>query len=290
MAEIPLGADSIDAIQDRYGRVLSQFDVLIAYGKLLDGRFSGARVKSRSEINAVPIFIKLLCHAISQRALLPPRAAGGDGELWDVGSVCALARCVIDAYDALAYFCLDQVNDDERDFRELLSELHDQERRAKMLNFIGSTLPDAAAIRSNASTLRMRVQSHPFFGSIGKESQQKISRSDAPQYYLSQRQRNEAGGIDHRHYLGATVYLSQFVHTTPMAINQWRHFQAGGINEARIMMLSMQYALPYLAKGVHAMMEMFPSADEVPQAVADALDFWLIVAVDGVPGRGPEAK
>ncbi|WP_422085440.1 hypothetical protein [Variovorax sp.] len=282
--------DSLSDLRVRYARILGQLDTLIEYSRELARRFNGIVPETKAQVNAAPIFIKQVCHAISLRRLMPAQIDGGPRELWDAGSVCALARCVIDAYDALAYFALDAVTEEERDFRELLSDLHDQERRTKMLDFIGSTQPEAITIRANALALRVRARVHPFFARVGKTSQQKIAQGDAPQYYLSQRERNQVGGIDHRHYLSATIYLSQYVHTTPMAINQWRHFKAGGINEVRVMMLSMQHALPYFAKGVHAIMVMFPREDEVPQTVADVLDFWLPVAEGGVPGRGPDPR
>lgn len=258
---------------------------MIEQSHLLGAYVDGKMPRSDAEREAVPIFLKQACHAISLRKLLPS-IEFADGELWDIGSACALARCVIEAYDALAYFCQGTADAEEMDFRHLLSELHDQERRAKMLGFIGSNAPEAAAIRRRSQDLRSRTKTHPFFSRLGKEQQSRIAKGDAPQYYLSQRQRNEAADIDHRHYQAATMHLSQFVHTTPMAINQWRHFKAGGIGEMRSMMLTVQYALPYFASGIYATMSLFDQL-EVSQPLSDALDFWLVVARQGVPGRGP---
>lgn len=278
--------DSSKSIRYNYKRVMGHLDALIAFSIALDLRFNGEVALGSSQQYAVPIFVKQTCHAISLRKLLPDQFEGTDAELWDFGSTCALARCVIDAYDALAYFALDQVTEQERNFRELLSELHDQERRDKVLALVGSTQPEAVAIRLNVAALRARVQSHHFFPSLLRDQQTKIAKGDAPQYYLSQKERNQAGGIDHRHYLSATIYLSQFVHTTPMAINQWRHLRAGAPETVRAMTLPMQHALPYFSKGVHAIMKMFPADDPVPELVAEVFDFWLPVAERGVPGRG----
>lgn len=271
----------------RHQRLIENLDTLIAFSRSLDSRFDGKWPDNAAQRQAVPIFTKLVCHAITLKRLLPsPQEAVA--ELWDLGSACAVARSLIEAYDALAYYCVVDLSEAERDFRDALGRLHDAERRAKMLNLLGTLTTEAKSIRIELPKLRQRVIEHEVFTQLSDDIKRKVRARDAPQYCLSQKNRNLAVGLDHRHYQIATMHLSQAVHTTPMSINQWRNFRAGGAVEMRMMILPVQYALPYLAMGLSAMLHLFPEDVELPEDVAYALRLWRTIALQGAPDRGDQ--
>jgi hypothetical protein len=57
-------------------------------------------------IYAEIIFTKMVCHAISLRRISPTFQNGSNPELWDIGAACAIARTLVESFDALAYIAL----------------------------------------------------------------------------------------------------------------------------------------------------------------------------------------
>lgn len=138
----------------RYAEVVSAFDSLVDYGLKLSRELAG-HVSAEEHLGyADPIFAKLVCHAVSLRKLSPDLDGKPRNELWDISSTSAIARSLIEAFDALAYVALNNVTPEEREFRILLWELHDQVRRKKMLEHIGSQNPKVAEVHASAALLQ----------------------------------------------------------------------------------------------------------------------------------------
>ncbi|MGH7926902.1 MAG: hypothetical protein ACREQV_03820, partial [Candidatus Binatia bacterium] len=83
----------------------------------------------------------LVCHGLSLQRLSPTPVPTA-GEFWDISSNYAIARALIETYEALSYIAIEDVQETEREFRVLLWKLHAQERRIEMLRLIGSKHSD----------------------------------------------------------------------------------------------------------------------------------------------------
>jgi hypothetical protein len=105
---------------ERYSTILGEYDAILAHACAMSGRLVGRLVVEKHLSYAETIFTKLLCHAISLRKLSPTLQPSSPLELWDIGSACAVARTLIEAFDALAYVSLHSVLSPERELRILV--------------------------------------------------------------------------------------------------------------------------------------------------------------------------
>jgi hypothetical protein len=239
--------------QDQYKEVFHSFESLLEYAVSLFSELGGPMLNDERLTYADSIFKKLTGHAISLRALSPDPEQKQSRELWDLSSVSAIARALIQTYDVLAYIVFNPVGASEREFRTLLWKLHDQERRQKMLDHIGSKNPEIAEIHANIICLRPLILQHPFVSNISNRDKQKISDGDAPAFCLNQRDRCIENKIDHAYYTAATMHLSQYVHTFPFAVQRLSNFRAGEPDALRDMALCLRYSTHFLAKAIDGM-------------------------------------
>ncbi len=268
--------------RDRYSRVLAEFDGLVELGVAVSIKVVGMQPEPMYLNYLDAIYTKLLAHAISLRKL-SPIFSEQTSQLWDFPSACAIARCLIEAHDVLGYMSHEGEGPDERDFRVLLWRLHDAHRRIKMATAIGSTHPHFLKTREKAESLTHEVMSHSQYPKISIEMQRKIRTGDAPHATLTQRGMNERNGVDHDYHTAATMWLSQYVHTYPMAVHQLRAFRAGTPEALGMSAMPIQYACGFLASAIFKMAEAFPVATPQPTATqARAFETWRAVVRSGV--------
>jgi hypothetical protein len=229
----------------RYTGILAEYDLILDEACCFSRRLTRRKVVEENLKLAEVIFTKMVCHAISPRRISPTFQNGSNPELWDIGAACAIARTLLESFDALAYIALQPVTDPEREMRILLWELHDKEHRLTMLDGIGAAGPDIEQLRDDAKMLRDAAMAHPFYGELSKKVQQKITAGEAPAYIRIQSDRNQSSGINHDYYLSVIMQLSQYVHTLPFALSQLRLTHAGAL---QIMSLPLQYSMPFMAK------------------------------------------
>ncbi len=268
---------------DRYRKLLGEYDALIFHARAISDRLVGRTLEHKYLSYSDAIYTKLICHGISLRKLSPSLDHVQASELWDLASGCAVARALIEAYDALAYIGVHQVTPEERDFRMLLWELHDQQRRLSMLNKIGSVDPRVAEIKERVAELLAKLMANVVYSQVSKEIRGKVARGDVPPVHLSQRDLNAASCINHEYYIAATMFLSQYVHTYPLSLHQLMHFRAGEPGALHLSSMPLQYSMPFLAKAIEGMVEIFPEGKVEPSGeVSRVLRTWLMIAENGV--------
>ena len=233
---------------DRYVEILSDFERLLQCGMEISRLLVGTKTSETHLSYADPIFTKLLCHAISLRTLSPTPKEGAGGELWDLPSACAIARCIIEAHDVLGYLVFNAISQEERELRTLIWKLHDKQRRLKMLEAIKSKDPRVEEIREDIKALLEKATAQPRFSTLSNHHQKKI-RCDAPSFLVSQRELNQANSVNHDYHTSATMWLSQYVHTFPMALHQLFDFKAGTPDALRLSSMPIQYSSGFMANG-----------------------------------------
>ncbi|MFM0052796.1 hypothetical protein [Caballeronia grimmiae] len=271
----------------RYSAILAEYDLLLEEACGFSRRLTGRKVVETHLIWAEVIFTKMVCHAISLRRIAPTFHNGSDPELWDIGAACAVARTLVESFDALAYIALQAVTDPEREMRILLWELHDKEHRLTMLEGIGAAGPDIDRLRDDANMLRDAAMAHSFYGRLSKKVQQKTTAGETPAYIQIQKDRNQSSGINHDYYLSVTMQLSQYVHTLPFALSQLRLTQARDPGALQIMSLPLQFSMPFMAKAIEGMGKLWPALRiKLPEDTQRTIDVWILLAAHRVKGAG----
>ncbi|VBT48824.1 hypothetical protein [Burkholderia pseudomallei] len=267
---------------EKYKEILAEFDTLLSHAHALCDRLTDRAFEGLHLAYVDTIYTKLICHGISLRRLSPTLDAQiAPQELWDLPSVCAVARSLIEAYNALAYIGAPDISETERGFRFLVWEAHDQTRRLSMLEKIGSVDARVEEIRQTAAALSEQIKSHECFANATNDLQARVTRG-AP-FHRTQRELNLAHGINHDFYVAATMFLSQYVHTYPFAIHQLMHAKAGDPGSIQLSSMPLRYTMPFIVKAVDAMTALWP---DVQSEMNDDLDMlirqWRHVAEQGV--------
>jgi hypothetical protein len=267
---------------ERYSGIVGEFETVLHIGKSLSNRLVGTMPEQNHFAYADTIYTNIICQAISLLRISPPLHNKSNG-LWDLQSACAIARCIIESHDVLGYMILNELSPEETEFRVLLWDLHDTQRRSKMLTAIRSQDPRTAEMHARAATLHDRVINHPWFGSISKHIEKKIKKNDAPAFVLTQQELNAANGIDHMYHTNATMWLSQFVHSFPMALNQLSTFHAGSPDALHLCALPLKYVLGFLANAGRIMAIRFPHGGlAMSEHEVRLVNQWCSIVTNGV--------
>lgn len=267
----------------KYSAIITEYDQILDHGKTFSSLLEGKTPAEEHESYGEQIFTKLLAHCVTLRLLSPDPDRETPRQLWDLASVSAIARSAIETYDAFAYIALGNVSPEEREFRILLWELHDTNRRAKMLEHIGSTDTRYFDIVAKDQRLLEQVLSHQAFPQITKSIQKKVHDRDPPAYYLTQRERCIAHGINFDYYTAATMQLSQYVHTLPFSVHQLFCFKAGTNEALHLMAMPLQYTLAFLCKCVVGIRVLFPAVQlRASQDTERKISLWTTLVERGV--------
>lgn len=120
------------------------------------------------------IFGKISVTAIGILRLLPKSVfyfPTSELEIWDISSVCILARSLIDTYNVFHYLIIEEVDNDELEFRFVLWNLHSECERLKMLELIKSTSHELKKIKQGIESLRKELENNKFYRNVDSKKQ-----------------------------------------------------------------------------------------------------------------------
>lgn len=265
-----------DSIWVKYRKTIREFDAVLEHAKAVSSALVGVKPSHRHILYGEQIFVKQLGHCVTLRALAPDPTGRASGEFWDLASMSAIARCVVEAHDAFLYIAGGKVSVAERAFRLRLWELHDKSRRCKMFEAIGSRSREAENIRVQTATLVAMLQADPFLEGV-QDLKRKLEK-DPPPYHLSQKERCAAFGVNYDYYNAVTMELSQYVHTLPYSIHKLFNFEAGSSEALAKMSLPFQYVLPYLSRVTVEFRQLFHDRTPLPPSrTARTMALWTSV-------------
>jgi hypothetical protein len=268
---------------NKYATSVRQYDAVFEHAKAVSSSLVGLIAPTANASYGEHIFVTILAHCTTLRRLAPDPTRRTPNELWDLPSMCAVARCAIEAHDAFLYIAGSAVPLDERDFRISLWELHDKTRRLKMLESLSVRSPEVQVIRAACSTLAAKVKAHPNFGLTKPAVQKKVLAGDPPAFHQSQRERCQSDEINFDYYNTATMQLSQYVHTFPFALHQLSSFRAGSHDVLPLMSLPLQYVLPFLGRVTTETRTILPyQTPDAPARTAQTMVKWDAIYRNGV--------
>lgn len=277
-------------IEERYLEAISDLKRFATYCHAVSSSLAGKSAPGEREFYASIIFAKMTMHAITISRNTPRGLAvetDFSGVVWDISSVCAMVRSLIESFDALAYVAVHPISDGSRSLRIQIWELHDKERRVSMLKLLGSTSPLVPQMEQEAEQLRATILASQLLDAVHPSLRGKIAKGECPDFLQTLEQRNQASEVSHTYYLGARMFLSSYVHTHPLSVHQLASFKAGDPHSLNLISLAVRYAVVFLAKAVEGMRYVFgstlPAADEPTNR---AVLIWCGIAKNGVSDAG----
>lgn len=277
-------------IEERYLEAISDLKRFTTYCHEVSSSMAGRSAPGEREFYASIIFAKITAHAISISRNTPRGlAAESDigGVVWDISSICAIVRSLIESFDALAYVAVHLLSDESRILRIQTWELHDKERRVSMLKLLGSRSPLVFQMEQEAEQLRATILANQLLDSVHPSFRGKIAKGECQDFLQPLEQRNQASEVNHAYYLGARMFLSSYVHTHPLSVHQLASFKAGNPHSLNLISLAVRYAVVFVAKAIEGMGYIFgsklPAADEPTNR---AILIWCGIAKNGVSDAG----
>src|SRR5262249_52469287 len=92
-----------------------------------------------------------------------------EGGHWDLASSGALARCVLENYLRLVYFAVEQVPQQERDFRSILSQYHAHFQAVEINSYSRAPKEVIAQHQSGCDQARKALEANPYFQNLPPE-------------------------------------------------------------------------------------------------------------------------
>lgn len=262
-----------------YRTKVREFDAVLEHGKAVAAALTGLASSPAHVSYGRQIFAKLLAHCTALRRLAPDPTQSAPREPWDVPSMCALARCAIEAHDVFEYLAGHAMSESERGFRIRLWELHDATRRLKILGGTGSADPVVSEVLADAARLQLALEAHDYLAALPAvpqaELRLRLRRNDPPDFHLGRRQRCEMSGVDADWHKAVTMQLAQHVLTLPYSVHHLRQFQPGTPAAFRLVAMPMLFALPFLVRAIQGMDGLVPGrAPKPPSRTARTMAVW----------------
>lgn len=207
---------------DKYLSSVKKLELVFQFCVRLSKETQGRIVENRKVEVASQIFTKILLHFSSLLKLVPKSKysnSNPDLEIWDYTSIAILTRAIIDAYYVMYYLTIDDVDDDENDFRFLVWDYHSENRRLKQLELIGSSHSEIPEIRSDVENLKNEVQGNSLYSNLEKNFRKGVGRGEIP-FLLTNLEIAKKAGISEHYHKATYMYLSSYIHTYPYSISQ----------------------------------------------------------------------
>lgn len=176
----------------------------------------------RSVREALPFIGFMWMHATGMRALFEQRSPSGEAA-WNSAALAALSRSMLEAYLVFWFHCVQEVSPEEKSFRQLLLERHNQFKHYDILGFGDRSEQVRAAMaqaRSAFETAHWGVMSHPWFVRLDKDVAARLSAHKDAFYYPSFDAIWNAAGLDQGVHRQLHGYMARWAHVSPHAFGE----------------------------------------------------------------------
>ena len=244
----------------------------------MSSEMTGQDCNEREEYGS-HVFSKICMHAIAIQKIIPYSRynQNPNEQIWDLASLPALIRDLVETYYHYFYIMMEKVSDDEINFRFDILKYHSHSERLRMVK---QRIPKSTAIQEledDKAAAKQKVIDNPLCQippeidkEINPELYKKLDRlykkirKGEKAVLKSDKQLNKAANINENYYKSMYKYLSQFTHTTKFSIDQigaFRHFE----DEHKILFIEMlNYAINYLALSIRDFAKSFDLVVDKP--------------------------
>lgn len=261
---------------DKYLEDLRTFESLCQTANNLSIATGGREVSSQREEYGSHIFGKICVTGIAILKLLPKSvfySSPKDLQIWDISSVCILARSLIDTYNIFHYLIIQEVDNVELEFRFVVWNLHSEAERLKMLELSKSKSEKLAKIRQDIEGFKVKLKNNKFYQRLDLKEQRKYYSGEKG-VFLKNTDISRNAGINPDYYKSIYKYLSQYVHTYPFSISQITQFNASDTESQKLFEPIIEYSTGYLGLSIRDFLKIFPDQSvnippEITQIIED---------------------
>lgn len=183
---------------------------------------------------------------------------------WDISSIAVLIRALIETYYVFFYLGIDNVGDEELEFRYRLWKYHGEKERLDMLRIMKSTNPVVSQLTKDVEILKDSVITHMFYQSLElSESsiKKKIRRGEMGILHKNP-ELSKRAGIDPDYYNSQYKYLSAYAHATPYAYSQLNKFRGGEDESLAIIKTLLDVCTAYICHAVRDFVKIMPDQEK----------------------------
>lgn len=257
------------------------FSILLDSAFAIDKAISGTRCPSEAAHKGAVLFTKAFAHAIALQRVAPQ--ANFKRDVFDVGSCAVLLRAISETYITFCYCTFEANTDEESEFRFSLMELHRRLKQYDVMKGIGvagEKLQDAANLRDIA---HKKLTLNAIFQKQSEKTRQKqLDGLVSKHQTLSEIA--DAARINKEVWGAMYAFLSQFAHSSPMAVVHLANYRADSVAGPLHMSMLLQWASGLLAKFILDMQVIFPSAGS---EITPEQTHWITVEREVIEGLAP---
>ncbi|RXK86873.1 DUF5677 domain-containing protein [Filimonas effusa] len=248
--------------QKEYKDKLIQLEIFLMFAIDISDAIGGIKVapKEWHKVTASQLYTRLTISCTSIVRLLPwNRLFPTTNNFWDYFSVMSLCRNLIENYHTFFYLCIQQINDEERDFRKLIISYHDNCEKYKIYKDSNAEQAILEDFEKNLPFDRKAIEEHSFFINLPKEHKNRISKGESSMYLTNQDISNLIP-FDTTNFRAIYKLLSNQIHCTPMSFARMDDARGRGqctMTELSYMCICINICTLYLAAAILDMVQLF---------------------------------
>ncbi len=223
----------------------ASFTTVLRAALRVDSRLTGRTSPNALVYKGAVLFSKTIAHALSLEKMCP--VPGKEAQLWDVSSTAVIVRAIAETYLAFRYYAIEPDSESDADFRLRLAEYHRWHKQYKLgqrFNIAGERLADVDRKRLEA---KATLLADARFQSQCPSDQRKQLDGERSMHRRTE-EIAQAASINRNIWGTHYMLLSQFAHSSPMAVEHLSNFHAGEAVAPSNLSVMLELAAAFLAK------------------------------------------
>lgn len=131
----------------------------------------------------ISLYAKFVLTAFSLSKLLPVGATPQKNSTADIASVSTLGRNLIEIYNFFYYLRIDEISNEESEFRRLVANYHHVHENYKIGTKLGANVEELSKYNENVLGIcKDKIESHPLFNSMSPAVKKKMLKGESAAY------------------------------------------------------------------------------------------------------------
>ncbi len=201
----------------RLSNEIEDLELLTEIATDLSMQFEGVNTNNRRKKISTYYLAKLVHNC---RSLLKLLYASNNSniEFFDFSSVASIIRNIIEATNLCWYYCLEDITEQESDFRLMLYDYHDICALLSICENLGFTIDDDQKLKEEKEIIKAKLIDNERFNSLNNDQQKQVKKGRKATLLNHVDMVNQRN-IDVKEFQGIYKLLSTHIHSMPISIN-----------------------------------------------------------------------